>query len=159
MHPRTIATLDELEKAAWFSRVGVKDAEFAIVLSSWHEAIEYCSSDEWLDLCLEAVNQYCERLVERSVDRFRKWNEVAIEVKRTTEPFVRRKIEQVVREHNLPPVFEHTVQWDMIHLCMEAEYADVYPPGFFASHAYWYLNGHFPCGWQGDFPKGALVIY
>jgi hypothetical protein len=35
----------------------------------------------------------------------------------------------------------------------------VYPPGFFASNAYWYIKGHFPCGWEGEFPKGTLVIY
>jgi hypothetical protein len=42
---------------------------------------------------------------------------------------------------------------------MEAEYADVCPPGFFTSIAHWYLNGHFPCGWWGAFPQGKLVIY
>jgi hypothetical protein len=65
----------------------------------------------------------------------------------------------VVAEHDLPKVFLDTVDWDILNLCMEAEYADVYPPGFYASQAYWYLKGHFPCGWQGAFPKGKLVIY
>ena len=51
------------------------------------------------------------------------------------------------------------VQWDILHVCMEAEYADVYPPGFYASQAYWYVKGHFPCGWQGEFPNGKLIVY
>jgi hypothetical protein len=38
-------------------------------------------------------------------------------------------------------------------------YVDLYPPSFFASNAYWYVMGHFPCGWRGEFPKGQLVIY
>jgi hypothetical protein len=160
MHPRTVATLEQLEQAAWFSQLGVKDTTAAIVLSSWQEAIEHCGSIEWENLLLEASNQYCERLVERSKERFQKWNEIAVELKKTTVPFVRRKIEAVVREYNLPKVFEDTVRWDILGVCMEAEYADVYPPGFFASQAYWYTKGHFPCGWQGgEFPKGMLVIY
>jgi len=159
MHPRTVATLDKLERAAWFSRVGVKDTDAAIVLSSWQEAIEHCGSLEWENHCLEGLNQYRERLVERSKDRFAKWNEIVDEVKETTVPFVRRKIESVVREHILPKVFEGMVQWDIMGVCMEAEYADVYPPGFFGSQAYWYVKGHFPCGWQGEFPKGLLIIY
>jgi len=65
----------------------------------------------------------------------------------------------VVRENDLPKAFEDTVQWDIIHLCMEAEYADVYPPGFYASQGYWYAKGHFPCGWQGEFPLGTRIIY
>src|ERR1700733_2705297 len=159
MHPRTIATLDRLEKAAWFSCVGIKDTEVAIVLSSWKEAIDHCSSLEWRDLCLEADNQYCERLAKRSIERFREWNEVVIELKKLTIPFVKNKIEAVVREHNLPKIFEGMVQWDILGVCIEAEYADVCPPGWSASQAYWYVKGHFPRGWQGAFPEGNLIIY
>ncbi len=159
MHPRTIATLRELEEARWFSRVGVKDTDAAIVLSSWQEAIESCKSSEWEELCLEASNQYRERLCERSMERFRKWNDIVTEVKHYSMPLVLKMIEDVVRKNKLPKVFEDTVQWDIVGVCMEAEYADVYPPGFYASQAYWYVKGHFPCGWKGDFPEGKLIIY
>jgi hypothetical protein len=160
VHPRTVRVIDDLEKAAWFSCVGVKDTSVALVLSSWEEAIEHCSSLAWENLCLEASNQYRERLVERSKERFQRWNEIVANLKPMTIPFVRRKIELVVREHSLPKVFEDQVQWDVLGVCMEAEYADVYPPGFYASHAYWYVKGHFPCGWEGKFPKeGKLIIY
>jgi hypothetical protein len=159
MHPMTAATLNELKGADWFSRVGVKDTKVAIVLSSWQEAIDHCSSPEWEDLCLEATNQYCERIVERSLERWGKWNETVDEVKRFTEPLILQKIMPVRQEFNLPDVFYFTVRWDILHVCMEAEYADVYPPGFYASQAYWYVKGHFPCGWDGEFPKGQLIIY
>lgn len=159
MHPRTIATLDKLEKAEWFSKAGIQDTEVAIVLSSWEEAIENCSSIGWENLCLEAFNHYRMRLLERSRERFRQWNDVVSELKTVTIPFVRRKIEQVVSQNNLPKVFEDTVQGDIIGVCLEAEYADVYPPGFYADQAFWYVKGHFPCGWQGEFPKGKLIIY
>jgi hypothetical protein len=159
MHPRTIATLDRLEKAAWFSCVGLQDTTAAIVLLSWVEAIEHCGSINWRNLLLEAANQYCERLVERSTERFEKWNEIVAQVKKVIVPFVSRKMDKVIREQKLPKVFEDVVRWDMIHICMEAEYADVYPPGFYASQGYWYVKGHFPCGWQGKFPAGKLIIY
>src|SRR6516225_8284690 len=121
MHPRTSATLEQLEKADWFARVGVKDTTAATVLSSWQEAIEQCSSVEWENLCLEAANQYRERLLETSKERYRQWNEITAELKAVTIPFVQRKIETVVREHTLPKVFEDTVQWDILGVCMEAE--------------------------------------
>lgn len=138
---------------------GITQPEKVIVLTSWQEAIEQCSSIEWENLCLEAQNQYGERLRERSKERFNQWNEVAAMLKETTIPFVQRKIERVVRQYNLPTVFENMVQWDILGVCRESEFADVYPPGFFASNAYWYMKGHFPCGWQGEFPKGTLIIY
>ena len=159
MHPRTVRAIQDLEKAAWFSRVGVKDTTAAIVLSSWQEAIKHCSSLEWENLCLEAVNQYCERLVERSKERWQRWNDIAIEIRPVAQALVQKKTKQVIEENNLPKVFQDTVDWDIAHLLMEAEYADVYPPGYYASQAYWYTKGHFPCGWEGKFPEGKLIIY
>jgi hypothetical protein len=82
------------------------------------------------------------------------------EVKKFTEPLVERKIADVVREHNLPKIFADQVRFDIAGICVESECADVYPPSFFMSNGYWYVNGHFPCGWRGDFPpQGQLVIY
>jgi hypothetical protein len=159
MHPRTKATLEQLRRADWFHRVGVRDTDAAEVLSSWYEAIESCSSPEWEGLCLEAANQYCARLAEKSAQRFERWNDIAAEIKPVAQALVRAKIKHVVEENDLPKAFVDTVDWDIVHLCMESEYADVYPPGFFASQAYWYLKGHFPCGWEGEFPGGKLVIY
>jgi hypothetical protein len=159
MHQRTIATLDRLEQAVWFSRVGMRDIESAIVLPSWHDAIEHCSSLEWQNICLEADNQYCVRLLKRSIERYREWNEIVIKLKQVVIPFVNNKIESVVRENNLPKAFENTVQWDILGVCIEAEYADVCPPGWSAGQAYWYTKGHFPCGWQGGFPNGMPIIY
>ncbi len=159
MHHRTVATLEEFGKVHWFSRVGVRDTATAIVLASWQGAIAHCSSIDWENLRLEMANQYRERLIEQSEEQFYKWNDIVGELKRTVIPFVRRKIEPVVREHKLSKVFEDTVQWDVLHVCMETECADVYPPGFYASLASWYIKGHFPCGWQGEFPNGMQVVY
>ncbi|MFM7162229.1 MAG: hypothetical protein ACKO3P_17890 [Planctomycetaceae bacterium] len=163
MHPRTKATLEQLETANWFSQVGtvfgVSQREKIVMLPSWQKAIEQCSTIEWENLCLEAQNQYRIRLLERNMDRYLQWGAVVDIHKPSTIPFVQRKIEATVKQHRLPKVFEDTVQWDILGVCMESEFADVYPPGFFASNAYWYMNGHFPCGWQGEFPKGTLLIY
>ena len=159
MHPRTVATLEGLEQADWFVAVGVRDTDAAVVLSSWGEAIEHCCSVDWENLQLEAANQYRKRLSERDGGRLAKWNGIVDGIKPTTTALVRRKFEAVCVAHRLPKIFEDTVQWDALHLCMEAEYADVYPPGFYASQAYWYVHGHFPCGWQGEFPAGRLIIY
>jgi len=159
MQPATIGTIKELDNAAWFSRVGIKDTTVAMVLSSWQEAIESAASDEWEDLRLDAANQLSRRILERSRERFRRWNEIALEVKNAIEPSVMRKIEVVTREHNLPKAFGDHVRWDIMHLCMEAEYADLCPPAFYAGISYFYVNGHFPCGWSGEHPKGRLVIY
>jgi len=159
MHPRTEATLEKLRQIQWFGCVGIHDTKAAEILCSWDKAIKSCSSPEWEDLCMEAANQYREKLIEKSPERFHKWNDCMLLIKPVVQALVREKTKQIIAENNLPKVFIDSVDWDIIHLCMEAEYADVYPPGFFASQAYWYMKGHFPCGWQGQFPKGKLIVY
>jgi hypothetical protein len=159
MHFRTIATLDRLEKAFWFSRVGTKEGSNAAVVTSWPEAIEHCGSFDWEDLRLDALNQYRLYIAERSMERLRLWNGTVREVKKVSGPLVERKIAAVLRKHALPEIFKILVCGDITLACMEAEYADVCPPGFFTSIGDWYVNGHFPCGWWGVFPQGKFVIY
>jgi hypothetical protein len=159
MHSRTIATLGELEKASWFSRVGINEGSNVITASCWPEAIEQCSSFEWEDLRLDAANQFRECIARRSKERLRLWNDTVDEVKKISVPLIDRKIAAVVREYGLPEIFKIRVRNDITGACMEAEYADVCPPGFFTSIAHWYINGHFPCGWWGAFPQGKLVVY
>ncbi len=159
MNPSTIATLAELDALEWFTAVGKKDTMNAIVVSSWSEAIKHCRSPQWQDLLLEAHNQYFNQVRQRDKARASQWNTVVREVKQATVPLVERKTQAVIAANALPDIFLQTVQWDILHLGLEAEFADVYPPGFFASQAYWYLHGHFPCGWQGNFPDGMLIIY
>ena len=109
-------------------------------------------------MCLEAANQYRERLLERSPKAFSTWNDVVDGVKPSAIALVHGKTSEVVSKHGLPDVFIHTVNWDILHLCMEAEFADVFPPGFYASQGYWYERGHFPCGWRGPFPDGGRLV-
>ncbi|OQB80449.1 MAG: hypothetical protein BWX88_04549 [Planctomycetes bacterium ADurb.Bin126] len=93
------------------------------------------------------------------MERFQLWNQLATELRPIAVALATEKTKAVLEENELPETFLDTVKWDILHLLMEAEYADIYPPGFYASQGYWYVHGHFPCGWQGDFPKGTLIIY
>jgi hypothetical protein len=134
MHSRTISTLDRLEKAPWFSRVGINEGYDVAVVRSWSEAIYHCGSSAWEDLQLDAQNQYCAHLAQRANERWnRTWNDTVDEVKKTTRPLVDRKIAVTVRENNLPEIFKSEVNHAIIGFCMESEYEDVCPPGFFTS--------------------------
>lgn len=159
MHPRTVATLQDLRDATWFRRLGVRDTDAAHVVGSWAEAMEWSRAEDWRELRLEATNQYHQRLEERSPERRMLWNDLVGEIKRVVQALVKERTEALIEAHRLPPEFRGAVEWDLLFCCMEAEYADIYPPGFYASQAYWYVKGHFPCGWRGAFPAGTLVIY
>jgi hypothetical protein len=159
MHSRTIETLGRLEKASWFSRVGINEGSGVAVVTSWPQAIQHCDSDKWEDLQQESMNQYREFIAHRSKERLHLWNGLVDEVKKITRPLVDRKTAALICENDLPKIFKIQVNYDITGICMEAEYADMCPPGLFTSFGHWYINGHFPCGWQGVFPQGKQVIY
>jgi hypothetical protein len=159
MNERVRATLGELEQAQWFHAVGQQDTKAAIVLASWEAAVLSCTSAEWENLLLEAANRYRSQLLRFSKPRFVQWNEVVVSLKRYTEPFVQRKMHEAIHSFAVPGAIESAVQWDVLHVAAEAEFADVCPPGFYASQAYWYVKGHFPCGWQGAFPEGKVLLF
>ncbi|MFM0084730.1 hypothetical protein P0D72_38575, partial [Paraburkholderia sediminicola] len=118
-----------------------------------------CQGKKWKALCEDAANHYRSKLVQRDRELFREWNLLVRELKNLTMPLVLRKTRNVVDHNNLPQGIVDAVQWDVLHLGMEAEYADVLPPGFYAAQAYWYMKGHFPCGWDGDFPSGRPIVF
>jgi len=149
MQSRTATLLQRMERVDWFSCVGLLDASGPLVLTSWVEAIEHCCSTEWKGILFEANNQYCERLFSRSKDRFNQWNDVVVEMKEVTRPLVKKKVGVLGIKNSLLRNFELRVHWNLWSACMETEFADVWPPGFYANLMYWYLKGHLPCGWQG----------
>jgi len=159
VHPRTLATLEQLRPILWFSNVGNRNSKAVVILSSWEEAIEFCTGEKWRHFTNEASNQLSLALFKSDKAMFNRWNEVAEELKRATIPLVREKIGSVVVSNSLPIEFEDCVQWDILGLCMESEYADIVKPGFFAALGYWYMVGHFPCGWEGEEGTGKLIVY
>lgn len=159
MHPRTLATIAQLESADWFAHVGEPHDDAVRVVSSWREAVESCSTLDWENLCLEASNQLRMRVLERDRQMYARWNAIVADVRPATGELVKRKTAHWVEKEGLPKAFVDCVHWDMLGVAVEAELAEIVRPAFFASQAYWYTVGRFPCGWDGDFPAGRLVIY
>jgi hypothetical protein len=161
MTSATQERLDQLRAATWFAAVGRRgeDAKEVIQLSSWNEAISHCASLEWQDLKLEHANIISDSVRRASIDRYRRWNEVVRSVKPLVIAMVQDKTAAVAEQQELPVVFTHAVQWDILHLCIECEYSDLCPPAFYSDWAAWYVKGRFPCGWEGEPPEGRPIIY
>lgn len=159
MKETTEGLLEKLGNAEWFTNVGreIKGNEVATV-QSWKEAMTVCESKTSHFVTAEAANVLTERLHYEARERYRLWNKIVLELKRHTIPLVESKTAAVAKRNKLPKAFKGQVDWDILHACMELEYADIVPPRFFDERARWYLTGHFPCGWEGDFPKGGRLI-
>ena len=157
IHDRTIELLEKLDSFEWFGNVGVRDTTKAIVVNSWEEAIASAATLDWENTQLDASNNFTCSLVavfRPLLDNF--WNEYVDMIKPLSVPLVDRKISQETADREL---LTQCAEWDVLHACMETQYLDHVPPGFYSKHIEWYLGGHFPCGWSGEFPEGKPIIF
>lgn len=160
MRDQTKSVITSLERIPWFSKVGVRDSAKVTVLTSWSEAIAHCTSLEWENFTLEALNQYCESIERLApASRWQQWNELVVEMNDALGPVIRKATETVATANNLPAAFFEQVHSDFVRVCMEVEYSDLRPPLFFSGLAHYYARGHFPCGWSGPYPSGKLIVF
>ena len=160
LKPETIAAFDALARVEWFHAVGTPlydEPVFAV--KSWAIAVKRCSSLSWGNLTLRIQGDLTVWLCKNAPARYRAWNGLVDAIKARAQPLVAAKTARVVAEHDLPKAFVDSVRWDLLHVGMEHEYADLVPLGFFTRQAKWYERGRFPCGWSGKYPAGEPMIY
>jgi hypothetical protein len=159
MKPETISLIDALDRTNFFSCSGMRDTTEAQILDSWKNAFLSCASEQWTDLLQEMSNQLAENLARTSMERYRNWNHLVLDIDPNVDALLARKAEPILESYNPPAKFTSTMSWVLVHACMEQEYADVVAPAFFSRLAEWYLRGHYPCGWLGDYPDGKVIAY
>ena len=152
--------IQTLENAAWFTSVGFKDVDDFVFVESWLHAAASFSGSHWEAVHLEGMNLIRDRVQAVSRDRYNQWNDHVDKIKPSLIEICKRKCAEVMQANGLPEQFWWSVCADLIGVGMESEYSDVIEPGFFTNVILdCYLKGHFPCGWEGEFPAGRLIVY
>lgn len=159
LKPVTHELLLELEAQECFSRLGKAHNDHSVrTARDWQEVTESINNPYWEDVTLEAANQIGLAIQSISRSDYRRWNSLVHLLKPTILPMIERKIERFRNDRSFK-VIEGCVQWDILHWCLESEFSDFNPPGFFQELGHWYLKGHLPCGWEGQYPEGRLIVY
>lgn len=157
---KTSEVLTLLDDSVWFRAVGKKhDVTFKVV-ESWLHALASCSSHEWINVLNEGFNILGTKVQSRAMPRYQEWNDLIARVRPPVIELAKKKTEIVSREHKLPEQFLGSVFGSVLGIAMESEYSDLVEPSFFTNIILdCYLKGHFPCGWEGEFPNGRLIVY
>ena len=156
MNSDTAKFIQQIRDEGLFGAVGSGDLEGTRCVNSWDEAINSVDNEESRSFRLARKNDLSTRLFKVNRQRFNDWNSIIRPVRAGVRPLV---------ELNARPIPEITpgavsaVVWDLMGACMELEYADLIDPGFFSQMAEFYVAGRFPCGWEGLYPAGVLIVY
>ena len=159
MKKQTQLAIRKILDSEWFSSVGKPVGRDVAVATNWDDAIKSCSSLKWQNTCLEAENLLREAIDERSPQRMEQWNDLVDEIEEAIHQSVHDKLRQCFGERELPERVDTRVRLDIVGYCVELEYADIVQPSFYNVLGQWYIDGHFPCGWKGKYPRGMLVVY
>jgi hypothetical protein len=149
----------------WFAHCGERSSldlsMETVAVTSWQQAITSCKSPVWENVELEAQNQLTLWLHLHDHANYQKWNEIVVSHKNAV---VNHLAEQTFipfqTKNALDIVFVHCVQWDILGALMENSYlGNGHRAFFFLELSMIYEAGHFPCGWEGDWPQGKLCVY
>jgi hypothetical protein len=154
---RRIAAID------WFVRCGNGGAGCEISdiiwVTTWLDARCTYSRQEWEDMRLDARNTLTVHLFKRYQNEYAEWRRVADAItKHAVFVDAMAKVEAFKARHGLDQQFFTRVQWDVFNAVMESAYAKCRPPHlFYTMLLKVYEAGHFPCGWEGEWPAGRLM--
>lgn len=149
----------------WFSRVG-KPPAFNLTMPvlqvvNWAEAVESCQNPGWDTAQLEAQNQLTMWLHNHARAHYQRWNEFVIKHKEdVVTPLSETVLLPFQQRHSLDVAVVQSVQWDVLGALMANTYLSSGHRSFFFLELLWvYEAGHMPCGWQGEWPVGKLLVY
>ncbi|MCL6366102.1 hypothetical protein [Pectobacterium versatile] len=151
--------VDRLLKIDWFANVGnqcfIPNVKVA---ASLNDANFSLSSPDWENVTLEESNEISGYLAVKHTVIFQDWNDLAQEAKSFLKDKLLKQIPHLNGFDNV--LLLQCIEWDVVSYLIEDAYKDkIKKPLFFDSLIHIYESGHIPCGWDGVWPNGKLVVY
>lgn len=153
--------IDQLNQCDWFGSVGQPISEGVLQVNSWSKATKCCFQIDMVNAGTEAINRICEKtfFTHPHTELRRTWNQFVQGLNPIVDEMADRLIRPIADRQKLPPEVVRVVRSDIQGLLIESELHDLQATTFFTDIARWYLAGHFPCGWKGDYPEGQLIVF
>ena len=169
MESRAIQKLSEIATWPLFQNVGKPTDLDVISVSKWKDAARLCAAPIWSSVQLQISNYLVREINTRNYERFAKWNDNTEQLRpKLAELVTSESLAGLTDPGSIPEVIG-SAKWDLLMLCLSAEYADVLTPVFFITELEpIYRAGHFPCGWtgpaitegwRGAIPDHKLYVY
>ncbi|MFD0588386.1 hypothetical protein ACFQZE_10265 [Paenibacillus sp. GCM10027627] len=155
--------LNRIKEIRWFENCGhsflTEEGSTIKFVDSWELAMKNCSHINWENTSLDARGELTVFLHNKYQTQYMQWNNLVDLAKCFMELEVYPYIEKTKESFGLDEGFCHSVKWDILHVILEDAYSKYYRKTFFRDLLEVYEKGNFPCGWEGKWPKGNLIVY
>lgn len=74
-------------------------------------------------------------------------------------PDIVKKIQEGIIMKNLPESIVDDIKFNLVTILISDALSDYYILEFYRHLYQIYLSGHLPCGWEGEFPNGRLIVF
>ncbi len=154
--------LQDLRQVRWFEKCTQVSPIFEFEVSqvpNWQKAKKIYESSLWDDLTQDAQGRLSEFLFKKHNNIYNSsWNKLAKQASGFFDMEILPLVEGFAQNHELGNLFIQCVSWDIQHIIIEKSFVKQKPPIFFGLLFTVYKAGHFPCGWNGKWPKGKMLI-
>jgi len=154
--------LERLEQLPWLQNCGqpLPPGISALRAASWAEAQESCASLKWENVGLDAKGEITELLSRKRCREYEDWNKIAAAGRKWAAEFLKPLVETVATREGFSDEVYVCMRWDVIGMIHAHAYERFRVPTFYSKTIFGiYAAGHFPCGFDGDWPSGQLVVY
>jgi hypothetical protein len=155
-----------LEQIPWLSEIGqVSTAQFdfpATYVENSEAALSWFNSNLWADVKTEAQGDLTGYLSQHHYDAYGgHWNILAKQSRSLVEKVVKTKLTEALIMKALPVEMLQAILVDINRAALEITYRKQFPraPQFFERLLKIYEVGRLPCGWNGGWPVGNVVVY
>jgi hypothetical protein len=154
-----------LKAIPWFTRCGEPPVPLDVTpptswVPDWQAASVAHAQPEWEDATLEAQNQLTLWLHVNAPEAYLGWNEHVRRFKAEELAGLEPAWRAYQLERGLDDGFLHSLQWNVLGALMANHYLPLgHTAFFFLELLRVYEAGRFPCGWEGAWPRGRLVIH
>jgi len=141
VNPKVINFLEELDIIPWFKTIGEPlHIQEVKQVFSWNDAWEHLQNENWINASFHHPVDSMNPIWDVAYDR-------ALEI-----------VSKSINYHELEEGISvaDAVAYDVAAAAVELATGS---PDFFTNLIGWYRLGHWPCGWEGEYPKGKLIVY
>jgi hypothetical protein len=135
-----------------------------VQVDSWDQSLSSCRSDTWRTFLSDRDEDFWKlgrlgfRMIAVPTIRV-EFDRLRGEAEREIYPIIDEKAASLPLSPKDQQVVSRAIGHYLVGAVMFIRYQDQTDAIFNLLTSGWILNGHFPCGWQGGFPDGKLVVY
>ncbi|EOI3445999.1 hypothetical protein ACMSWW_004062 [Cronobacter turicensis] len=152
------AAIEKLLRINWLQNAGKHlDIAGTVRIENIIDFEDSLHSEEWENTSLEARNNITGFLAKNHSSAFLEWNKLADIAADIIENKIIPQIPIVAESQEM---LLSNIKWDLLNYLLEDAYGSyLNKPFFFGNLINIYEKGHIPCGWDGQWPRGNLIIY